>query len=474
MDKGPGVSHNNAAPVPGHGRNVGLLSSDYTWSDIMPGTLPRIVRALVLCAAAAGCFLPSLRVVAAEPGAGDVPGMLGGGNIRVPPRAEQFETLARIGAGMCRIPIHPNDYFRDGRPSPERIDQAVLMAHRHGITPMLLFEYYTRFHGELGDGARWRDIGRAFAARFRPGSEWLKSEGVEDWGITVYTAINEPMWKDNNPTPIPVDQYVAALEGLARGVHSVDAGLLVGPGGFQEVPLFQNRNPYAKAVAPLLNDGTLQGIDIHRYWDVQWVPMQGTNRFSLQSQFDQVKRDLGITADIAFWCTEFNFKKRLVDEEEAARGLLTAVWDAVGIVGNDGQPVAQFVLPWNIFHLAEKDPPYGMARSDDPWTPTARGEVLVLVCRLSKGLRWVSLDPRGEGLFVLEGEGRRLWVWQNRTGWTRRPGVAIMLAGIPAEAGRLEIYAWDGLRRTVALAGQATMQLDDLPTEQTLMFLATP
>lgn len=440
----------------------------------MPCTVPRIVSTLALFASAGACFLSGLPALAAEPPVENVLSMLGGGNIRVPPRAEQFETLARIGAGMCRIPIGPNDYYHDGRPSPERIDQAVLMAHRHGVTPMLLLEYYTRFHGELGDGERWRDIGRAFAARFRPGSEWLKSEGVEDWGIAVYTAVNEPMWKDNNPTPIPVDPYVAALRGLASGVHSVDAELLVGPGGFQEVPLFQNRNPYAKAVVPLLNDGTLQGIDIHRYWDVQHVPMQETNRFSLQSQFDRVKRDLGITADIAFWCTEFNFKKRLVTEEEAARGFLTAVWDALGIVGNDGQPVTRFALPWNVFHTAEKDLHYGMAGSYDPWTPTARGKVLVLVCRLGKGLRWVSLDPRGEGLFVLEGEGRRLWVWQNRTGWTRRPGASITLTGIPDGARRLEIYAWDGLRRTVALAGQATMQLDDLPTEQTLMLLATP
>jgi hypothetical protein len=60
----------------------------------------------------------------------------------------------------------------------------VLEAHRHGITPMFLFEYYTRWHGELGGYEKWFAIGQAFAERFRPNSPWLPSQGIRDWGVS--------------------------------------------------------------------------------------------------------------------------------------------------------------------------------------------------------------------------------------------------------------------------------------------------
>jgi len=103
-----------------------------------------------------------------------------------------------------------------------------------------------------------------------------------------------------------------------------------------EVPLFMKKNPYVKAVAPLFNNGKLFALGVHRYWDVDYVPMKDRYDYSLQSQFEQVKRDAGITADIAFYTDEMNFKKRKVTEEEAAAGMLTALWDALGVVGEGG------------------------------------------------------------------------------------------------------------------------------------------
>ncbi len=398
---------------------------------------------------------------------------IGGGNIRFRGDPAKLKVLQDLGAGMCRIPIGPREYWdaKAGKATPERMDEGIRAAHRHGVTPMILFEYYTRWKDVLGDGAKWRAIGGAFAGRFRPNSPWLVGQGIRDWGVTFYSAVNEPMWRANNPRPIPPDAYAAAIEGLADGVHGVDPALKVSPGGYQEVPLFQNKNPYIKAVAPLYNKGRLFAIDIHRYWDVDHVPMRGRYGWSLQSQFEKAKREAGITADVAFYTTEMNFKKREVTEEEAARGFLTALWDALTVTGADGRRVTQFVLPWNIFHTAAKDDHYGLCTTGDPWTPNARGRVLRTVCRLTRGMTFVSVDPKRTGVTVMAGAGRKLWVWQNRKAWTREPGTSFALKGVPAGAKEVEVYGWDGLRKRVPVTG-GSVTVAGLVPEQTYMFYA--
>jgi hypothetical protein len=396
---------------------------------------------------------------------------LGGGNLPAAGDEAKFGVLRDLGATVCRMPLSPRDYWDGGKPVPERADAGVRMAHAHGIEPVLLFEYYTRWKEPLGDGAKWRAIGVAFAERFRPGSPWLEKQGIRGWGVTVYTAINEPEWKDNNPEPIPPEAYAAALEGLADGVHGVDASLHVVPGGYQEVPLFQNRDPYLKAVARLYNEGKLSAIDIHRYWDVDYVPMAKRRDFSLQSQFEKAKRDAGITADVAFHTTEMNFKHRKVSQDEAAQGFLTAIWDALTVTGAGGQRVSRFVMPWNLFNTEAQDPEYGMCERAAPWTPNARGRVLRDVLRLTRGMAFVSADPKATGVTVLDGTAARLWVWQNRAGWSTIAGTSFELKDIPAGAKEIELYGWDGLRRKVPVGG-ATQRLEGLETEETLLFRA--
>jgi hypothetical protein len=373
---------------------------------------------------------------------------------------------------MCRFPVSPNDYGLDsGQPHPERLDKLMLLAHRHEIEPILLFEYYTRTNPSLHDAARWQVIGRAYAQRFQPNSEWLKSQGIHGWGVRYYSAINEPTWKSNNPTPISAEDYAAALEGLADGVHAVNKDLMVNPGGWIEGSLRHQEHVYSKAVAPLFNNGKLHAIGIHRYWDVAWVPMKGRYEWSLQSQFDEVKRKAGITADIAFYTDEMNFKKREITEDEAACGFLTALWDALAVVGNDGQRVTEFVMPWNIFNLTTKDTNYGLCTQLDLWTPVARGKVLQMVCQLTKGTDFVSCDPKHSGQFVLQGSGKTIWVWQNRKAWTDHPGTRFTVRNIPAGARQLSVYGWDGLRQTIKLDGQQTLEIQQLNLGETYMFV---
>ena len=194
---------------------------------------------------------------------------------------------------------------------------------------------------------------------------------------------------------------------------------------------------------------------------------------SLQHQFEQVKRDAGITTDVQFCTTEMNFKKRAVSDDVAAAGFLTALWDALTVVGRDGNRVTQFVMPWNIFNLASKDESYGLTAQLSPRTPTARGKVLAMVCELTRGMEFISADPKNSGVSVLAGNGRTLWVWQNRPGWSNLAGTSFTLTDIPAGTTTVEIYGWDGLRKTVSTRGQTTLALNALSANETLILVAT-
>ena len=152
-----------------------------------PGVALRRLPARVLPAVAA-------LLLCAAPAIADIPGILGGGNIentRDPARVEaKLKALNAVGVGMCRLPVSANDYDVQGTPRPERLERLVLLVHEHGLRPIFLFEYYTRWNGELGGREKWDRIGRAFAERFRPNSPWLKSQGITDWGVVYYSAIN--------------------------------------------------------------------------------------------------------------------------------------------------------------------------------------------------------------------------------------------------------------------------------------------
>jgi hypothetical protein len=291
--------------------------------------------------------------------------------------------------------------------------------------------------------------------------------------VRYYSAINEPTWKSNNPTPIPAEDYARALEGLADGVHSASGDLKVNPGGWIEGSLRHQEHVYSKAVAPLFNSGKLHAIGIHRYWDIDYIPMKDRYDWSLQRQFDEVKRKSGITADVAFYTDEMNVKLREITEEEAARDFLTALWDAVAVVANEGQRVSEFVMPWNLFNLTAKDINYGLCTQLEPWTPVARGRVLKLVCDLTKGMDFVSCDPKHRGVFILEGPGKKLWVWQNRTAWTSHPSKTLTVQDIPGDATELSVYGWDGLRQEVKCDGKPSIVVRDLVVGETYMFLAS-
>jgi hypothetical protein len=229
---------------------------------------------------------------------------------------------------------------------------------------------------------------------------------------------------------------------------------------------------FGTALAPLYNNRKLSGIDLHTYYDTIWAPMEGRYNKSAQNEFDRIKAQCGITANVKFYSTEFRYKSRLVSENTAARGMLTAIWDNLGVVDNNGAGATVFAFPWNVFNTQAADAEFGMCTVLDPWTPTLVGQVLKVVLSVTAGLEFVARDPKAKGEYILAGPGKKLWVWQNRQAWTNHPGTSITITGVPSSATRIEVYGWDGLRRTVTLSNQTTCTISGLSTEETFMFLA--
>ena len=410
--------------------------------------------------------------------------MMGGGNFtngEVDKTLDyQLRVLKTLGATQCRVNLYPHIYTINRKwdqPNAKAIDPLMGRLHDAGIRPMLLFEYYSQYRGEIGLGTyeQWKAIGRAFAGRYRPGGDWAKENNIGDaFGIVLYTAFNEPELGDFRlggafgPRP-----YVESLRGLADGVHSVDRTLRVAPGGFMAANAWKDWSlrGIGPALAPLLNDGTLAGLDLHTYYDVQSAPMEGGYACSAQNNFDQIKRVCGITRDIEFFSSEFNYKLRLCKPEQAAAGLLTGIWDNLAIVGNDGRSLKTgLALPWNLFNERSKDEQFGMALSAEPYAPTPSGKVIQLVLELTKDMRIVAADTRRTGMIALVGGSRTMWVWQNRAGWTDEPGAPVELFGVPAAAHEVEVYGWDGLRTRAAVKGGA-ISIEGLEKEQTYMFV---
>ena len=400
----------------------------------------------------------------------------GGGNIAThlvgAPTSQLYEALHGVGAKLGRM----NSYgWRDLNrvPIPRNFDAAMLEAYSNGITPVILLEYEGSYQflqppQPVGSYQDWFAAGEAFAKRFRPDGEWGREHGISGWGVTVFTAINEP----DVQASIPRDAYRDALAGLADGVHSIDESLRVVPGGFATCNSHGDATlrGYGLAISDLLEDGRLDGIDLHTYYNDRWYPMTRGREFSAQTCFDRIKAAMQLHRDINFYATEFNVARvgAWSDPNIAARLFLTAFWDEIGIVRADGHSSASVLaFPWNLADTERvAGPEYAMAMAQQPWAPDPRAMVLRMVLRLAGDMRFSALDP-GDGKFTLEGEDGQLLVWQNLPGWTERPG-PVWEAELPGWARTAELWGWNGLLRKIRVqAGKVT--IDGLSADETYL-----
>jgi hypothetical protein len=406
----------------------------------------------------------------------------GGGNITNglagTAEAEKYDAINSYTAKMVRMNLYPNYYYNDstGQTKASTSDKAMLQAYNTGITPIVLFEYYGNYTNPLGDYKKWYKIGHDFAERFGPGGTWAQENSISDWGVTVFQAINEPDAGTWAKCRISTSAYATALEGLADGVHSVDSALKVIPGAYASA----NSNDdwtlrgYGPAIAPLLNNSKLDGIDLHTYYDVDYAPMEKSYDDSAQKTFDNIKSSCEITADINFYATEFNYKWRNCTEEQVAAGFLTGLWDNLGVVKNDGSTGAtQLVFPWSLFNSQSKDIYYGMCTQMSPYTLTKVGQTYKLALELTDGMRMYYRSPKTKGEYELTGNGKKMWVWQNRKYWSDHYGTTFTVNNIPTWAHKLVMYSYDGLKETIVLSGQASQVFSNLTESQTYMFVAS-
>ena len=270
---------------------------------------------------------------------------------------------------------------------------------------------------------------------------------------------------------IPNDDYFQAIKGFADGVHEVDKTLRVAPGGYAN-PCYHGDftcDGYAKVLAPLFNDGTLDGIDLHNYGEntEDWKASQ-------QYYFDQTKKISGITADINHYCTEFNTGSGVENQKRFPNLSLEQSWGR-------RQRRRRLAAQDRLFHAlhplrAGKRPRLRHGRELDPFEPTLRAKTLKLVSDVTKGASFSLLEPHGSGIFILNAPDKKIWVWQNRPIFSWLAGNYFPLAGIPTEATTLKIYrsedSADKPYRTIALKSQSQLQLNDLPANETLMFVA--
>lgn len=389
------------------------------------------------------------------------------------PTANLYQALKKIGARMGRMDSYG---WRDLQrvPTPHDFDAAMLEAYTNGITPIILLEYEGSYQfldppQPVGSYDDWYQAGRTYARRFGRGGDWARENNAGDWGVDIFTAINEP----DVQTTIPHDQYREALAGFADGVHSIDRSFRVVPGGFATCnshgdPTFRG---YGPAIAGLLNDGRLDGIDFHTYYHPRWYPIERGRGFSAQTCFDKAKQALGITRDINFYATEFNIARVETWDDDNLQGslFLTAVWDQLGVRKADGSTATVLAFPWNLFDTGRVEgPAYAMASHEDPWMPDVRSEVLQLVVELAGDMRFVETDEVEAGLLTLEDETSRLVVLQDRTGWTDRKQGEPLVSAVPAWASRAELWGWDGMRKRVEVEGESQVSFD-VPGNETYM-----
>ncbi len=398
------------------------------------------------------------------------------------------ESIQAAGLQYTRIGIEPGLYLENGQVKPESIDEIVLLLHAEGINPMLLIEHNPD-NGALGSEQKWFNIGTAFAERFRPNSAFLLQNGITNWGITRYSAINEPLFGlagADVPANLhfPVADYLAATRGFANGVHSVSTNLQVAPGGLQEVPLFRSFNPYMTGIAGMLNDNTLNALDIHRYYDRNQPEFTLVGKVaSHQGLIDKVKSDYGINADFNVWSTEYNARGAGSDAENA-KDFVTATWDLLTVRGNDGNIVSDFALAFRTYLPVSSNVNLGMAESSFPFLGNAKGIAHQMMANITKGFKIIDANE-DLGVDILTSEsGDKMWVFHNRDGWSNQVGNSFDINDLPNSTNILEIYrynSWNPLigstgapdpARTIDISGMSSILVDGLETGETYMFIA--
>lgn len=417
----------------------------------------------------------------------------GGGNIyKNDGGSSKIGDLASLNCGRARLALYPtNDYWSGGAASPNRNDAVVLALLNAGVKPYVHFEWEPSWtpanvSGPQENYTDWFSLGRAFALRFAPNSTFLTNRGLTDIGVTEYAAINEPD-RSRGESGTTFAQYHAMLEGLGDGVHSVDPAAKVYPGGY----LCANRDRnytghgYLSTIADLINDGTLNGFDLHTYVDRSFAPIYNTYDRSHQRDFERCIAQSGITrVDIDWVCTEHNIKADPVatsqnygglyaglNHEQVARNwFLTHFFDIQGAVRSNGTRAPGVRLPWNLWNQSATE--FHMASSVSPRVVRWCGHTHKMLLDLLHDMHFTFNDPKGTGIHKLKGGGKSAWVFQNiHSSWSSLYGGSFTINDIPVATTKVDVYDGNGLIQTVNNPSKPTHTFST-PVGKSYLFVA--
>ena len=409
----------------------------------------------------------------------------GGGNIlKSEAGSHKIADLVALHCGLARVSCHAkNDYFQGNAPSPENMDEVVLSLLQNGVRPYLSFVFKDDMDStKTGIPERnyddWFAIGQAFASRFKKGSPFLVSQGITDLGAYGYAAINEPDHAGGETSGLTYTQYHDMLQGLADGVHSSDPEGKVWPAGY----LSGNRDQeytghgYCLAIADLINDGTLEGFDLHTYHAKNGAKIHDTYDRSHQHDADQFVVQCGITRpDVDIICTETNIRgdpdatAQGYDEATARNWFLTSMFDVWGTLRPDGVVARGPRFPWQLW--TQGNPVWHMAEQLEPRVERWCGHTYKMLLDLLWDMHFTFNDPKGTGVHKLKGGGKSAWIFQNiHSSWSTLFGNSVTIDDIPAGATKVDIYDGMGLIETVD--GPGASHVFSTPTGKSYLFVA--
>ena len=478
---------------------------------------PRFQKAIPLMLSVL-CLLSLL----AKPSQADPRSMMGSGNFDLEFNSDfgtQYDVLNTNGVKVARINLYSGNYWNGSAPVTDVVtDNTIKQAYSKGITPMIHFSYYAKdlnqYNVTFGGTAKWYAIGRAFALRYAPNSSWLQSQGINNWGVNLYTAFNEPdlnyWWTQTSGNGVPAgvgipinsgSPYVSNFGGnyhdnlaaLSDGIKSVSSAIKVINGGFATPCSAQSYTAqgYASGVADLFNNGKLDGLNLHTYNDAKYAslyPKDGwDNEFAAFRQFGTVKSTSGITRDLDFYTDEFNYKNTdddtpgspgsVYDEDRTARNGFTCMWQNLGVTKNDGTSATKLALIWTLFFGEDVYRTFNN-NTLTPYSPRKIAKAYAFIANQTAGMEYSTLDPFNTGEWTLVGGGKKIWVWTNMKTYTNHLGGDWTINGIPSGTAQLKVYGWDcfnGPRQTLNVsAGQTSATISGLAQNETYMVVSVP
>lgn len=382
------------------------------------------------------------------------------------------------GLGWARCNGGPEQWYVDGKPSPERFSRVINKANKLGIKVYLFIEYRADIQGGSMQDYNWFEVGAKFAAYY-------------GHKVACYGILNEI---DHLHSPHSPDEIYQTVKAFADGVHSIDKDLRVISPSMGGTPMDTLHSiPYFHKMGELVNNGTIQILNLHSYHDCRDIPHYSCFDFEENvawrpsQNFIRAKRVAGIKTNIQFAAGEFNYRNWKGSTEENGIGIMTTLWDQLFVVGKNGIDDRKlvFALPYNL-HITEQKRATSMALEFNwsengesySYIPNIKGQVLIEVVKLSQGMQFIHTDPLKKGIAILKGSGKKMWVWHNRKFFSELYGQAnIKISGIPKNATELSIYRWDSKVgqpfKTISLHQQVDIKLavKDLPLDQTFMIV---